>query len=101
MYILLSNSRAGPGRTVKQEQEEISRNHVQTFFGSSVQGVPHYYKNSVEKSVEISTKLLNIELTSRVARTRPVSFGCFGDSMNETGDIIIIIIAMVARRRPP
>ena len=24
-----------------------------------LQGVPHYYKNSVEKSVEISTKLLN------------------------------------------
>ena len=31
MQILLSNSQAGPGRTVKQEQEEISRNHVQTF----------------------------------------------------------------------
>ena len=28
MHILLSNSQAGPGRTVKQEQEEISRNHV-------------------------------------------------------------------------
>ena len=24
-----------------------------------LQGVPHYYKNYVEKSVEISTKLLN------------------------------------------
>ena len=29
MQILLSNSQAGPGRKVKQEQEEISRNHVQ------------------------------------------------------------------------
>ena len=29
MQILLSNSQAGPGRTVKQEQEEIYRNHVQ------------------------------------------------------------------------
>ena len=27
---------AGPGRTVKQEQEEISRNHVQTFIYLSV-----------------------------------------------------------------
>ena len=27
----LSNSQAGPGRKVKQEQEEISRNHVQAF----------------------------------------------------------------------
>ena len=31
MQILLSNSRAGPGRTVKQQQEEISRNHVPSF----------------------------------------------------------------------
>ena len=31
VQILLSNSQAGPGRTVKQEQEEISRNHVQAF----------------------------------------------------------------------
>ena len=36
MHILLSNSQAGPGRTVKQEQEEISRNHVQTFISPSV-----------------------------------------------------------------
>ena len=31
VHILLSNSQAGPGETAKQEQEEISRNHVQTF----------------------------------------------------------------------
>ena len=37
MYFLLSRTQAGPGRTVKQEQEEISRNHVQTFSGCSVQ----------------------------------------------------------------
>ena len=36
MQILLSNSQAGPGRTVKQEQEEMSRNHVQTFIFPSV-----------------------------------------------------------------
>ena len=36
MQILLSNSQAGPGRTVKQGQEEISRNHVQTFISPSV-----------------------------------------------------------------
>ena len=35
-HILLSNSQVGPGRTVKQEQEEISRNHVQTFIPGSV-----------------------------------------------------------------
>ena len=31
LYFLLSRTQAGPGRTVKQEQEEMSRNHVQTF----------------------------------------------------------------------
>ena len=36
MYVLLSRTQAGPGRTVKQEQEEISRNHVQTFIYPSV-----------------------------------------------------------------
>ena len=37
LQILLSRTQAGPGRTGKQEQEQISRNHVQTIFGSSVQ----------------------------------------------------------------
>ena len=36
MQILLSNNQTGPGRTVKQEQEEISRNHVQAFIPGSV-----------------------------------------------------------------
>ena len=36
LYVLLSRIQAGPGRTVKQEQEDISRNHVQTFISPSV-----------------------------------------------------------------
>ena len=36
LFVLLSRTQAGPGRTVKQEQEEISRNHVQTFIYPSV-----------------------------------------------------------------
>ena len=32
MQILLSNSQTGPGRTVKQEQEDISRNHFKPVF---------------------------------------------------------------------
>ena len=36
MQILLSNSQAEPDRTVKQEQEEISRNHVEAFIPGSV-----------------------------------------------------------------
>ena len=31
LYVLLRRSQAGPGRAVKQEQEENSRNHVQAF----------------------------------------------------------------------
>ena len=36
LQILLSYSQAGPGRKTKQGQEEISRNHVPTFFLGSV-----------------------------------------------------------------
>ena len=36
VQILLSNSQAGPGRKIKQGQEEISRNHVQAIFPGSV-----------------------------------------------------------------
>ena len=36
MQISLSDSQAGPGRTVKQEQEESSRNHIQAFIPGSV-----------------------------------------------------------------
>ena len=38
LQMLLSYSQAGPGRKAKQGQEEISRNHVPTFFLGSVQG---------------------------------------------------------------
>ena len=36
LYVLLSRTQAGPSRTVKQEQEEFSRNHIQTFIYLSV-----------------------------------------------------------------
>ena len=36
MYVLLSRTQARPGTTVKQEQEEIPCNHVQTFIYLSV-----------------------------------------------------------------
>ena len=36
LQILLSSTQAGPGRNVKQEQEEISRNHVPRLFLGSV-----------------------------------------------------------------
>ena len=36
LFVLLSRTQTGPGRTVKQEQEEISRNHVPRLFLGSV-----------------------------------------------------------------
>ena len=48
MHTLLSNSQAGSGRTVKQEQEEISRNHVQTFSRGSVS-----LYEAIEKAMEV------------------------------------------------
>ena len=36
LYVLLSRTQAEPGRTVKQEQEEISCNHIPRIFLSSV-----------------------------------------------------------------
>ena len=36
LQILLSKTQAGPGRAVKEEQEEISPNHVQAIYGASV-----------------------------------------------------------------
>ena len=36
LQILLSYTQAGPGRKAKEGHEEISRNHVQTFFLGSV-----------------------------------------------------------------
>ena len=36
IYVLLSRNQAGLGRTVKQEQEEISRNHIRSYISDSV-----------------------------------------------------------------
>ena len=38
LQILLSRTQAGPGRTVKQQQEEISPNHIQSLNLISVHG---------------------------------------------------------------
>ena len=47
LQILLSRTQAGPGRAVKQEQEEISPNHIQAIYGTSVDNV---VLNCVNKS---------------------------------------------------
>ena len=48
---MLSRTQAGSGRTVKQEQEQISRNHVQTFIFFLVLKIlgyfPYYIKSEI------------------------------------------------------
>ena len=51
MQILLSSTQAGPGRKVKQEQEEISRNHV-----------PRLFLGSVQINLQLLTKLEEVYL---------------------------------------
>ena len=63
LQILLSYSQAGPGRKVKQGQEEISRNHVPTFFlGSAQTNFSSLYKvfklNVVLCMTDVSTNYL-------------------------------------------
>ena len=45
LQILLSRTQAGPGRTVKQEQEEISPNHAQTINLISVANFVSFSRN--------------------------------------------------------
>ena len=49
LQILLSRTKAGPGRTVKQEREEISSNHVQRVNLISVVSVEKTFTNRPEK----------------------------------------------------
>ena len=61
LYVLLSRTQAEPGRTVKQEQEEISRNHVKTFIFLSIYDIHRLFDPllffSVYKMCCLSTKL--------------------------------------------
>ena len=50
LYVLLSRTQAGRGRTVKQEQEEISHNHMPRLFLSSVDEL-------LDKSIAIANRL--------------------------------------------
>ena len=54
MYFLLSRTQAGPGRTVKQEQEETSCNHVQTFSGCSVYSRSAVYRHKIQQPLNQS-----------------------------------------------
>ena len=66
---MLSRTQAGSGKTVKQEQEEISRNHVQTFICLSVQDSP-----DVEEDWDARLELSDVPplLLARSDRTAPL-----------------------------
>ena len=56
LQILLSTTKAGPGRTVKKEQEEISPNHVQRLNLISVLCPP--YLNKINPETQNSAERL-------------------------------------------
>ena len=60
LQILLSSTKAGPGRKVKQEQEEISRNHVPRLFLGSVAEPGPSYANRDHVSFRCKRNLLLI-----------------------------------------
>ena len=66
MQILLSRSPAGPGRTGKQEQEQISPNLVQAFFPSSVE-----YELLITQRKEKSY-MIDIKLNCRIVEFHPL-----------------------------
>ena len=51
LHVLLSRTHSGPGRTVKQEQEEISRNHVQALIPGSVVNLPRGPNSNVNSKL--------------------------------------------------
>ena len=57
MQILLSRTQAGPGRAVKQEQKQTSRNHVQNLQSISVES-EHLFRRT-KKTVLNATDYLN------------------------------------------
>ena len=47
LFVLLSRTQAGPGRTVKQGQQDISRNLVKTFIYLSVHAGRKHFRGPV------------------------------------------------------
>ena len=66
LYVLLSRTQAGPGRTVKQEHDEISRNHVQTFISPSVVTQYNYSDSFLPKKESHYTIIDAVRVTPRL-----------------------------------
>ena len=65
LQILLSRTQVGPGRKVKQEQEQISRNHVQTFSVCSIHGTT-LHNSKIDFLVATKTAIFKSFLESKL-----------------------------------
>ena len=70
VQILLSNCQAGPGRKVKQDQEEISRNHVPRLFLGSVHTRHHRTDFSVFKRPISAVGVSGHDITDEIKVTK-------------------------------
>ena len=70
MQILLSRTQAGLFRAGKQEHEEISRNHIQTFSGGPVQ-LGTRLSNRVGPRLCEVLLTISVEFTQHSARSLP------------------------------
>ena len=96
MHILLSNSQAGPGRTVKQEQEDISRNHAQAFIPGSV----CTYDFTSKAVVELPKTNVTNNTTILQNLTKSACTPCirFRDARFPAGGVVIRIFTPPRRR---
>ena len=84
VQILLSNSQAGPGRKVKQEQEEISRNHVQAFQPISVNQEKLSFLVVVATVGRVVSFILDYVRTHSSANLNAIFFPPFSSSSSST-----------------
>ena len=68
LYVLLSRTQAGPGRTVKQEQEEISRNHVPRLFLGSVRTTSTVYSFGIDNDNTDKSRLNAMSARAQAGR---------------------------------
>ena len=105
MYVLLSRTQAGPGRTVKQEHKEFSRNHLQTFILPSVRyGGKHEFNLLllVRKEILLGLRLCDpsswLPLAARAisGNPEPIFFPIPGRKsecqLTDSGGVVIVLI---------
>ena len=115
---MLSNSQAGPGKTIKQEQEEISRDHVQAFIPSSVVCV-HRTSKTFSKQFRHQSDLgripkyprypcgrdsfLRSSIFDRFHPTRHLRFSEFPiiSNLSQFAVVVVVVVRFSLRRAAP